>query len=71
MLLQDWERWVQQGGKQHQHPAVAKMQAAAAAGALATGVAGRAQQGAGGKACAAHMQVSLAQLAASDYMSDL
>ena len=59
LVLQEWERWVQQGGKPHQHPAVAQMTAAA-------GAAGG--RGAGG---AAGIQLSLAELAKNDYMADL
>jgi hypothetical protein len=58
---------VQQGGKQHQHPAVAQM-TAAAGGAGGRGAAGAAGWSAGG---AAGIQLSLAELAKNDYMADL
>lgn len=64
-LPQEWERWMQQGGKQHQHPAVAQMMAGAAVGSGSRGAAGRSVGGAAG------IQLSLAELAKNDYMADL
>ena len=65
-MPQEWERWVQQGGKPHQHPAVAQMTAVAMA--VSAGGRGPAGQSAGG---AAGIQLSLAELAKNDYMADL
>ena len=56
---------MQQGGKLHQHPAVAQMTAGAAVGPGGRGAAGRSAGGAAG------IQLSLAELAKNDYMADL